>query len=96
MISVFSNDPKLLAGMQTILPVKFVRSASMAARDVSLSPRMTNTLGSITSRFRNFFLLNAGICSGTVNSIYSFLTFIGNVDKFLMFGPDSAYPEFIS
>ena len=72
-----------------ILPVKLVLRASIAAIDVSLSPRITNTRGSMAYLFRNFFLLKAGICSGTVNSISPLRTFTENVDKFLRFGPDS-------
>ena len=95
-ISTFSNEPKLLHGINTIRPVKFVRSASIAANEVSLSPKITKVRGSMISRFRNFFLLKAGICSGTVISIYSSRTLTGKVDKFRKFGPASGNPLPIS
>ena len=86
---MFSKDPKLLVGIKIIRPVKQVLKASIAAREVSLSPRITKTLGSIVCLLRNFFLLKAGMCSGTVNSIYPVLVLTENVDRFLKFGPDS-------
>ena len=95
-ISKFSNYPKAFTGTTTILPVKLVLNASIADNTVSLSPTTTIVLGSRISLFKNFFLLNAGICSGTVSSIYSFLTLTENEDKFLKFGPVSGKPVLIS
>ena len=79
-----------------IRPVKLVLRASIAASAVSLSPKIMNTRGSIAYLARNFFLLNAGICSGTTNSIFSFLILSANVDKFLRVGPLSTIPLLIS
>jgi hypothetical protein len=93
---VFSKAPKLLDGTTMIRPVNPERRASIAERDVSLSPRITKVLGSITCLFRNFFLLKAGMCSGTVSSIYSFLILTLKVLRFLRFGPLSAWPLLIS
>lgn len=89
MMSIFSNYPKVLTGTTTILPVKLVLNPSIIDKTVSLSPRITNVLGSRISLFKNFFLQNAGMCSGTISSIFSSLTFTGKDDKFLKFGPVS-------
>lgn len=95
-MSRFSNYPKAFTGTTTILPVKFVLNPSIIDKTVSLSPTITKTLGSRISLFKNFFLLNAGTCSGTVSSIFSSLTFTENEDKFLKFGPVSGKPVLIS
>ena len=95
-MSKFSNYPKAFTGITTILPVKLVLNASIADKTVSLSPTTTIVLGSRISLFKNFFLLKAGICSGTVNSIFSFLTLTAKEDKFLRFGPVSGNPVLIS
>ena len=96
MPSVSLSVPRLLVGPTMIRPVNPERRASIAERDVSLSPRITKVLGSIAYLLRNFFLLKAGICSGTVNSIYSFLIFTVKLLRFLRFGPLSACPLLIS
>lgn len=79
-----------------ILPVKHIRRPSMTASAVSSSPSTTIVLGSISSLLTNFFLLNGGICSGTVSSIYLLRTFAEKVDKFLKLGPVSTNPVVMS
>jgi hypothetical protein len=76
--------------------VKLVLNASIAESTVSLSPTTTIVRGSKISLFKNFFLLKAGMCSGTVSSIFPFLTLTANDDKFLRFGPVSGKPVLIS
>jgi len=50
--------------MTTILPVKAVLKASIAAKAVSLSPKTTKVLGSMIYLLMNFLCAKAGTCSG--------------------------------
>lgn len=63
-MSRFSKEPYGDVGTTIILPVKLVLNASMAASAVSESPSIIKVRGSIIALYINFFLANAGICSG--------------------------------